>query len=118
VPKALLPIFECQYLDHGWPLRLVLGEGRREVFAYIFELCYLPFSMFQGISVSEHKFHSGRLLWALDVAIAQCRWLIVEESGVHGGIPGDFGMMTKLASPLQSNGLCLQQDMQVEVIWN
>jgi hypothetical protein len=27
VPKALLPIFECQSLDHSWSLRLVSGEG-------------------------------------------------------------------------------------------
>jgi hypothetical protein len=74
--------------------------------------------MFQGISVCENKFYADRLLWALDVAVAQSRCLIAEESGVHEGIPGGFGMMAKLASPLQSNGICLQQDMQGEVVWN
>lgn len=54
MPKALLPIFECQYLNHGWSLRLVLGEGRRYLLIYLNSaICHSACSKeYQFLSIS------------------------------------------------------------------
>jgi len=75
----MCPRLFCQYSSASFwttagPFDWFRGReegGKREVFVYKFELCYLPLSMFQGISVCENKFHADRLLWVLDVAVAQ-----------------------------------------------